>query len=126
MDIQEYREQLDVLDAQLVELFCRRMEICGDIAKWKKENGKPIFDRNREREKLNAVGEMADEAFASYVRCMFRSIFGYSRSYQHKLVDPPSALAAEITRARLETPELFPTEAAVACQGVEGSYSSLA
>ncbi len=126
MDIKDYRDQLDVLDAQLVELFCKRMEICGDVARWKKENGKPIFDRTRERDKLNTVGELSKEEFEPYVRCMFRSLFGYSRSYQHKLLDPPSALAEEINRARLETPELFPTEAAVACQGVEGAYSSLA
>lgn len=126
MDIKDYRDQLDVLDAQLVELFCKRMEICGDVARWKKENGKPIFDRTRERDKLNTVGELSKEEFEPYVRCMFRSLFGYSRSYQHKLLDPPSALAEEINHARLETPELFPTEAAVACQGVEGAYSSLA
>lgn len=126
MDIKDYRDQLDVLDAQLVELFCRRMEICGDVARWKKENGKPIFDRGRERDKLNAVGALSKEEFEPYVRCMFRSLFGYSRSYQHKLTDPPSALAEEINRSRLETPELFPTEATVACQGVEGAYSSLA
>ncbi len=126
MDIKDYRDQLDVLDAQLVELFCRRMEICGDVARWKKENGKPIFDRTRERDKLNTVGELSKEEFEPYVRCMFRSLFGYSRSYQHKLLDPPSALAEEINAARLGTPELFPTEAAVACQGVEGAYSSLA
>ncbi|MBQ8324686.1 MAG: chorismate mutase [Clostridia bacterium] len=126
MDIKDYRDQLDVLDAQLVELFCRRMEICGDVARWKKENGKPIFDRTRERDKLNTVGELSKEEFEPYVRCMFRSLFGYSRSYQHKLLDPPSALAEEINTARLGTPELFPTEATVACQGVEGAYSSLA
>lgn len=126
MDIKDYRDRLDVLDAQLVELFCKRMEICGDVARWKKENGKPIFDRTRERDKLNTVGELSKEEFEPYVRCMFRSLFGYSRSYQHKLLDPPSALAEEINHARLETPELFPTEAAVACQGVEGAYSSLA
>lgn len=126
MDIKDYRDQLDVLDAQLVELFCRRMEICGDVARWKKENGKPIFDRGRERDKLNTVGALSKEEFEPYVRCMFRSLFGYSRSYQHKLTDPPSALAEEINRSRLETPELFPTEATVACQGVEGAYSSLA
>ncbi len=126
MDIKDYRDQLDALDAQLVELFCKRMEICGDVARWKKENGKPIFDRGRERDKLNTVGELSKEEFEPYVRCMFRSLFGYSRSYQHKLLDPPSALAEEINRARLQTPELFPTEATVACQGVEGAYSSLA
>ena len=126
MDIKDYRDRLDEIDAQLAELFCRRMEICGEIATWKKENGKPIFDKNREREKLNSVVKMGDPKFEPHLRGLFRSMMGYSRSYQHKLTDPASVLAEEILRARLETPELFPTEAVVACQGVEGAYSSIA
>lgn len=126
MDIKDYRDALDVLDAQLVDLFCKRMEICGKVAEWKQQNGKPIYDRSRERDKLNTVSELSDELFAPYTRCLYRSLFGYSRSYQHKLLDAPSELVKQIKTARAETPELFPTRATVACQGVEGAYSSLA
>ena len=49
MDIKDYRDALDELDAQLVELFCKRMDICGKVAEWKQANGKPIYDRSRER-----------------------------------------------------------------------------
>lgn len=126
MDIKDYRDALDVLDAQLVDLFCKRMEICGKVAEWKQANGKPIYDRSRERDKLNTVSELSDERFAPYTRCLYRSLFGYSRSYQHKLLDEPSELVSLIQNARAETPELFPNSAAVACQGVEGAYSSQA
>ncbi len=126
MDIKDYRDRLDVLDAQIVDLFCKRMELCGEIAEWKKENSKPIFDRTRERDKLNTVGNIADPRFATYVKCMYRSMFGYSRSYQHKLIDSPSPIAEEIAKTRKETQELFPAHAVVACQGVEGAYSSMA
>lgn len=126
MDIKDYRDALDTLDAQLVDLFCKRMEICGKVAEWKQANGKPIYDRSRERDKLSAVSELSDERFASYTRCLYRSLFGYSRSYQHKLLDEPSALVSLIQNARAQTPELFPNSATVACQGVEGAYSSQA
>lgn len=126
MDIKECRDALDVIDAQLVELFCKRMEICGEVARWKKDNGKPIYDRSRERDKLNTVSELSDEKFAPYTRCLYRSLFGYSRSYQHKLLDAPSELIPLIQNARASTPELFPAQAEIACQGVEGAYSSLA
>ncbi|MBQ3154269.1 MAG: chorismate mutase, partial [Clostridia bacterium] len=114
MDIKDYRDALDVLDAQLVDLFCKRMEICGKVAEWKQANGKPIYDRSRERDKLNTVSELSDERFAPYTRCLYRSLFGYSRSYQHKLLDEPSELVSLIQNARAETPELFPGSAAVA------------
>ncbi len=123
MDIKDYRDMLDELDEQLVSLFCKRMEICGKVAEWKQANDKPIYDRSRERDKLNAVCELSDSRFAPYTRCLYRSLFGYSRSYQHKLLDAPSALVSLIEKARGETSELFPTKATVACQGVEGAYS---
>jgi len=126
MDIKDYRNALDELDAQLVDLFCKRMEICGEVAKWKQKNGKPIYDRSRERDKLNTISALSDERFTPYTRCLFRSLFGYSRSYQHKLLDAPSDLVSLIQKSRAETPELFPSKATVACQGVEGAYSSLA
>lgn len=126
MEIQDYRDALDALDAELVRLFCKRMELCGGVAQWKQAHGKPIYDRSREREKLLQVSALADERFSAYTRCLFRSLLGYSRAYQHELLDAPSELAERIHAARLATPELFPTRATVACQGVEGAYSSLA
>lgn len=126
MDIKDYREALDALDAELVALFCKRMELCGGVAQWKQAHGKPIYDRSREREKLNQVSALADERFSSYTRCLYRSLLGYSRAYQHELLDAPSQVSERILQARSETPELFPTRATVACQGVEGAYSSLA
>lgn len=126
MDIQDYRNELDQLDQQLVQLFCRRMDLCGKVAEWKQQNGKPIYDRSREREKLNQVSALSEERFAPYTRCLYRSLMGYSRAYQHNLLDEPSALVRQIQTSRKETPELFPPHATVACQGVEGAYSSLA
>lgn len=131
MDMKAYRDELDVLDKQLVELFCKRMDICGKIGQWKQEHGKPIYDRTREREKLKEVSALAEkefssEEFSSYTRCLYRSLFGYSRSYQYQLTHGPSALVQSIEQARKNTPELFPSSATVACQGVEGAYSAVA
>ena len=35
MDLQECRRQLDGIDQQLVELFEKRMKICGNVAEYK-------------------------------------------------------------------------------------------
>ena len=35
LDLQEIRGQLDGIDSQLVELFERRMKLCGDVAEYK-------------------------------------------------------------------------------------------
>ncbi len=125
-DLSEYRKELDAIDEQLVSLFCRRMNLCGKVGEWKKEHGKPILDRGREREKLNEVATLAGEEYASYTRCLYRSMMGYSRAYQNELIGGESPIGAEIAAAKANTPELFPSEAKVCCQGVEGAYSGLA
>ena len=53
-------------------------------------------------------------------------LFELSRSYQSKLGDTPTELYKQITQAIETTPQLFPQQAMVACQGVEGAYSQIA
>lgn len=45
MDLLELRNQIDVIDSQIVELFEKRMDICKGVAQYKIENGKKVFDR---------------------------------------------------------------------------------
>ena len=45
---------------------------------------------------------------------------------EHSFLDNTSALTEKILSASANTADVFPTEAVVACQGVEGAYSSLA
>lgn len=50
MDLEKMREEIDVIDDQLVDLFSQRMAIAGRIAEYKKENGLPVLDADREKE----------------------------------------------------------------------------
>ena len=84
MDIQELRSQIDEIDAELVRLFCRRMEVAARIADYKKANGLPIPDPAREEEKLNSVAELAGPAMADYTRQLYTHLFSLSRDYQTK------------------------------------------
>ena len=47
LDLLELRGQLDVIDAQLVRLFEERMGICADVAEYKMEVGKAVYDGER-------------------------------------------------------------------------------
>ena len=48
MDLLEIREKLDVVDREIVRLFEERMRLCGQVAEFKIETGKPVFDAERE------------------------------------------------------------------------------
>ena len=126
MNLDELRTQIDAVDDSLVELFQKRMDIAAQIAEYKRENGLPILQSAREREKLAAISAGAPEEMQRYLRVLYSLLFELSRTYQGALYRSDTDLYRTITRAIEETPKVFPKQAAVACQGVEGAYAQLA
>lgn len=126
MDLSEYRTKIDEIDRQLVALFTERMATAADIAAYKKAHHLPVLDAAREQQKLRQIAELAPAALQNETQTLYRLLFALSRSYQSRLLGPVSPLPAEIEKAISDTPQLFPTRAAIACQGVEGAYSQLA
>ena len=126
MDLTEIRKEINRVDDQLVKLFVERMELASQVAAYKRENNMPIFVPAREREILKKVAEQAGPEFGSYTRLLYATIMDLSRSHQGKQNGTITNLAQKITQAIEETPRLFPQEAMVACQGVEGAYSQIA
>lgn len=124
MELKDYRAQIDAVDDEIVCLFQERMDIAANIAAFKKENGLPILQTAREREKLADVTGKAREDMQSYLRVLYSLLFELSRTYQEKGTRTP--LYDKIENAIENTPRLFPRSATVACQGVEGAYSQLA
>lgn len=126
MNIDEYRNRIDRIDKQLVTLFCERMDTASDIAAWKKEQKRPVFDPERERQKLLEVASSVPEELREYTASLYSLLFELSRSYQNRLLSTASELTAQIQGAIDETPALFPSDASVACQGAAGAYSQIA
>lgn len=126
MDLNQYRQRIDEIDDQMVRLFAERMEVAAGIAAYKKENNLPVLDMRREREKLLQIAEKTPEGLKDYAVSLYSLIFELSRSSQNRLLGTRSELTEQIETALRETPQLFPGNATVACQGVEGSYQQMA
>lgn len=126
MELTDYRKEIDAIDADLTALFYKRMNVAAEIAGYKKANGLPAFDAKRERDKLRELMHNSPEALKDYTAQLYSLIFELSRSYQNRLLGSNSSLPADIERAIKDTQPLFPEDAAVACQGVEGAYSQIA
>lgn len=124
MDLEDIRKQLDVIDAQMVELYEKRMELCADVAAYKIENGKQVLDRNRESEKLAKVRELAhNDLNKQCVEELFEHIMSMSRKLQYRM------LAESGNRIKLPFighDSLPMDNAKVVYQGSEGAYSQLA
>ena len=126
MDLTEYRNKLDRIDEQILELFIKRMDIAAQIAAWKQENSLPVLDVRREKEKLARIEEMSPSEISDYSFTLFAVLMELSRSRQNRIMHRTSPETEAIENALRETSPLFPEKAIVACQGVEGAYSGIA
>lgn len=126
MNLEEYRRKIDRIDEQLVSLFHERMDTAAGIAAWKKEQGRPVYDPERERKKLLEIAASVPEDMQEYTASLYSLLFELSRSYQNRLLGTATELTRQIQNAIDNTPALFPADASVACQGVAGAYSQIA
>lgn len=123
-DLGELRNRIDEIDEQIVALYEERMEVCKGVAEYKIANGKKVFDRAREEEKLQKVSALAHNEFTSHgVQELFEQIMSMSRKLQYQM------LADAGSTGRLPfigVQELDTAHARVVFQGAEGSYSQAA
>ena len=87
LDLQEIRKQLDQIDDQMIDLFCRRMRLVLDVVAYKKEKGLPILDAGRENAILDRLTQRAGEELAPYANRMYQTLFAVSREYQSVQLD---------------------------------------
>ena len=86
-DLKVLREEIDVIDRQLVALFEQRMAVTEQVGLWKLENGIPVLDRSREEQVLaSKVDLLQDKTLAADVTDLFEAIMAISRRQQQKLL----------------------------------------
>lgn len=86
MELKDYREKLDIIDAQLIALFCERMETARQIAEYKKAHKLPVLAPGREKEILERVRSLSGEELAPYAATLFETLMYVSREYQKTLI----------------------------------------
>ena len=88
MDLQELRKKIDGIDSRIVELYEERMDVCRQVAEYKIETGKNVFDKVREEEKLARVRAMTHNDFNSKgITELFEQIMSMSRKLQYQLLN---------------------------------------
>lgn len=123
MDLLELRNELDGIDRTIVELYEKRMAVCEQVAAYKIETGKRVFDKEREQQKLKAVSALTHNEFNAYgVTELFEQIMSMSRKLQYRL------LAESGKGGNLAFREMpgVDKNCRVVFQGAEGAYSQAA
>ncbi|MEF2574636.1 MAG: prephenate dehydratase [Eisenbergiella sp.] len=124
MDLQELRKRIDGIDRCIVELYEERMDVCRQVAEYKIETGKNIFDKVREEEKLAKVRSLTHNDFNSKgITELFEQIMSMSRKLQYQLLNEKGHIGR---LPFLAVDELDTQKVRVVFQGAEGAYSQAA
>lgn len=120
----ELRGQLDEIDKQIVELYEKRMGICGQVGEFKIASGKKVFDKQREMEKLAAVSaNVENELYKKGVTELFEQIMSVSRKLQYQMLTKNGALGR---LPFIGVDKLDVENSRIVFQGTEGAYSQAA
>lgn len=122
-DLKKIREEIDEIDSQIVSLYEERMQRTTEVAEYKISVGKPVLDRQREKEKLHKVKGQAKEDNRFGVGELFEQIMAMSRKRQYQLLRQ----YGQIHELGFEEVEELPFYTRrIVYQGTEGAYSQLA
>lgn len=81
------REIINDIDIQMIELFKKRMEAAKMVAEYKKENNKPIYDKEREEALINRnIKVLNNEELEQYYKTFLEGVLTASKDYQKDLI----------------------------------------
>ena len=100
MDMKEIRQKIDSLDDTINAAFEERMELCANMAAYKKANGLPVFHPAREREIVARLTADMDDSMATYTKVLYSTLFEVSRSLQSKRIYEGGKLSETIKRLK--------------------------
>ena len=119
MDLNELRSQIDRLDSDLLSVFCKRMELCRQVAQYKKEHDLPVFQEGREQAIIEKVREKSPERLKDASAVFFTEIMDISKSLQQNDLYRKTKEYAPGTL-------VIDAKSRIGCQGTAGSNSETA
>lgn len=123
-DLLELRDEIDEIDQKIVDLYQKRMAIAEEVATYKIQTGKKVFDKAREDSKLAKLTAFGDTEFNKHgIRELFEQIMSVSRKRQYQLMTESGIYEKPNYK---EVTALDYKKARIVFQGVEGAYTQLA
>ena len=124
MDLNEIRNEIDVIDSKLIELLEKRMDCTKAVGEYKLEHNIPILDKERQNAILDKVEESA-EKYGAQLRFIFEDIMHLSRMSQSRIIgDSPFQKTIDHIQANIK--KMPTSNVKVACQGIRGANSHIA
>lgn len=120
MDLQQLRDGIDEIDADILELFMKRMELCRGVAEYKREHDMPVFQGGREQQVIDRIKQLtADPELENGTAALFTTIMDISKILQNR------KLSRNEQDYEFTLPD-FGGARKIGCQGTSGANSEAA
>ncbi|MBQ2316583.1 MAG: chorismate mutase [Clostridia bacterium] len=122
------REIINETDAKIAELFEKRMDAAGLVAKYKREHGMIIDDFAREEQLIAKNLELIkNEEYKSYYINFLRAAIDVSKAYQHRLIDGMRVAysGVEGAFANIVAERIFPDANCIGFPDFKAAYNSV-
>ena len=87
MELEELRQMIDDVDDTIISLFQSRMNISAKIAEYKQRHNMPVYDPERERQKLHDLSKKVEEVHEAHISALFSLLFEISRTEQERILN---------------------------------------
>lgn len=82
--LEELRRQIDAADKDILDAFDRRLAAVKCIGEVKKIEGKPVYDEQREKEKIERLKKMAGFESKPYIERLYTQIMGIAKDLEYR------------------------------------------
>lgn len=126
-ELQAARAEIDQIDREMAELFCRRMRAAEAVAAFKGARGLPILDATREADIISRRAEQVPEELRGFYINYLKDTMAVSRQYQRYLLSGVRVAYAgtEGAFAHLAVRKLYPTATAVPYPDFAAAYGAV-
>lgn len=86
-DLIKAREEIDLIDTEIIRLFEKRMDIVKDVAIYKIVNKLPVLDSSRENAMLEKnINKIKNEEYKKYYEKVLKGFLEASKDMQKELL----------------------------------------
>ena len=126
--LEEARKIINEVDAQMAELFVKRMRAAELIYEHKKEYGLPILDQKREDQVIAGnSGRIEDDMIRGYYMDFLRNVMAISRAYQYRMQSGLNVAYSGVPGAfaHIAAGRIFPESNRVSCRDFKAAYDAV-
>lgn len=121
MDLNELRNNIDCIDSQILDLFEKRMELCKNVAIYKKENNLPVFQKEREAKIIEKIRDKTKNPdLKDGASALFTSIMDISKYLQQQ------EIMKDEENIPFKSVQNLDDAKKIGCQGTSGANSETA